>query len=214
MIRSCLKRILPALVILAAGATAAGAHEVLYHAMLDGDQVVNGDGSMGSGSLATGHLSLQSDEDLLIFDVLEFDVAGLHLADLDYSHGPNGTAIHVHFDSMAVGGGHQSAGGMHHDPIVIDLGWYLREFGTLVDTPTGMHGTVSGLLTGVQGNYDMTAATGLTPEDVMMAVEMGQTYIQVHSISHPDGDIRGAIMPEDATPVEQSTWGAIKAIVR
>lgn len=215
MIRARLKMMLPAILFLATGVTPVRAHEVLYTAMLDGHQVINSDGSQGSGSLATGNLSLQSDEDLLIFDVLEFNVEGLHLADLDNSHGPNGTAIHVHFDEMAAGGGgHTAQRGVHHDPIVIDLGWYLREFGSLADTPTGMHGTVSGLLTSLQGDYDMTATTGLTPGDVLMAVEMGQTYIQVHSISHPEGDIRGAILPEDATPVQLTTWGAVKAILR
>lgn len=207
-----LQKALPGILLAAALATGVSAHEVLYTATLDGSQVVNEDGTTGSGSTATGDLEMQADEDLLIFDVLEFDVEGLHLADLDYTHGPNGTAIHVHLGDGS--GGHEKLAAGMHDPIIIDLGWYFREFGTLVDTPTGMHGTVSGILTAIQGSYDLTTATGLTPTQVMTALEDGLAYIQVHSIAHPHGDIRGAITHHDPIPVRQATWSSLKADFR
>lgn len=185
-------------------ATTLFAHEATYVANMTGDQVINPDFTMGSGSTATGFLRLQSDEITQVFDVLELTVHGISPSDLDQSHGPNNTAIHIRFDTSGQGGGPAD------DPIVIDLGWYIGAgFGALTATADGFQVTISGEVLEIQGAYMMTNDTGMTPADVLTAVEDGLTYIQIHTVAHPDGDIRGPLEPE-TVPTENATWGVVK----
>jgi hypothetical protein len=182
---------------LAAALTAApaAAHEVALVAMLDGAQA-------GSGSTATGTLDMQIDEHSAVFDVLSLAVDGIFVGDLDNNHGVNGTAIHVHLDAHGL---------RHEDPMLIDLGWYINAgFGTITPTATGFQATISGVLTGVQGLYDMQTETGLTPDDVFHEMEMGETYIIVHTASHPSGEIRGHITTPPVS-VDAESWGSVKS---
>jgi hypothetical protein len=196
-------RIAGALCGIAVLAAPAAAHEVAYTCDLNGANVVP-----PSGSTATGHAELEADEHALVFDILTFTIDGIFPADLDNSHGANATAIHVH--QM----GHHGAASLH-DPILIDLGWYISAgFGTMTATATGMDITISGVLTGIQGAYDMETATGLTPDDVFHEMEHGSTYIQVHTLTHPSGAIRGNLVPEMPVSVDATSWGEVKSAYR
>jgi hypothetical protein len=171
----------------------------LYTATLDGTQVVNPDGSMGTGSAATGTMEMQTDEHTLLFDVFHLTVDGISIDDLQ-GQGPNGTAYHVRL-------GHADENG----PIAIDLGWYVDAgFGTITPTGSGFTVTITGILESIQGLYDMEGTTGLTPEDVLHELEEGHGYVQVHTAAFPDGEIRGALLPEKETPAESSSWGRLK----
>lgn len=173
----------------------AHAHEVAFDAHLDEDQVVS-----PTGSAATGHLHLSTDEHSGLFDVHEFDVEGIFVGDLSNAHGPNNTAFHVHLGDPGTNG-----------PILIDLHWYVNAgFGTITPTATGFHVVMTGLLTAVQGLYDMTAATGLTPDDVFAEMEEGHTYVQVHTTAFPEGEIRGQLIPDTTVGVEPATWSTVK----
>lgn len=171
------------------------AHEVLLHGHLDGPQA-------GTDSDAVGDIEMQTDEHSLVFDVLSFDVEGIFVDDLDRSHGPNGTAFHVHLDDH-----HATA----HGAIAIDLGWYVDAgFGTLTPTATGFHVEISGILSEVQGAYDMTGTTGMTPEDVFHALEEGAGIVVVHTLDYPEGEILGPLVPHDPSPTLESSWGTVK----
>jgi hypothetical protein len=97
-------------------------------------------------------------------------------------------------------------------PMVIDLGWYIAAgFGTLTPTATGFHVLVSGIVTEMQGAYDMTGTTGMTPGDVFHAMEDGHCYVQVHTTQHPHGEIRGQLLPQSIVSSESESFGAMKA---
>jgi len=179
----------------------AAAHETVYSAILDGDQVVNPDGSIGVDTDATGILEMQADEHTEVFDVYELTVDGIFIDDLDHSHGPNGTAFHIRL-----------GGATERGPIVIDLGWYIGAgFGAITPTATGFSATVSAVLLSQQGAYDMTGTTGLSPHDVIHEMEEGNTYIAVHTHDHHDGEIRGSLEPVEETPTDRATWARVKA---
>jgi hypothetical protein len=177
------------------------AHDVLYHAHLGEAEVVNPDGSMGTGSTAHGMFEMQADEHSLAFDVFELTVDGIFVDDLDPSFGPNGTAFQIHWGAPGVNG-----------PMLIDLGWYVDAgFGSLTPTATGFTVAISGIVTAMQGAYDMEGTTGLTPEDVFVEMEAGNTYVTVRTHAFPGGEIRGQLEPEHETPVLTVSWGAVKS---
>jgi hypothetical protein len=185
------------LLALAISAGAALAHEVLLHGHLDGAQA-------GTDSDAIGTIEMQTDEHSGAFDVLSFDVEGIFEDDLDRSHGPNLSAFHVHLMEEAPA---------RHGGIVIDLGWYVDAgFGTLTPTATGFHVEISGILTEIQGAYDMTGTTGLTPEDVMHHLNEGLGLVVVHTLDYPEGEIAGMLVPEQETPTVESSWGTLKVV--
>lgn len=68
--------------------------------------------------------------------------------------------------------------------------------------------------------YDLGVPTnGVTeididvPSDLEAFFASMQAYVDVHTIEHPDGAIRGLVHPE-GLPVSQSTWGGIKLLYR
>jgi hypothetical protein len=171
------------------------AHEVALVATLDGAQA-------GTTSTAIGHLDMQIDEHALVFDVLDLTVDGIFIGDLDNNHGVNGTAIHIMLEAHPL---------RHEDPIAIDLGWYISAgFGTLTPTATGFHATISGVLTAIQGLYDMQTETGKTPAEVFHEMEHGASYIAIHTTSFPDGEIRGHITTPPVS-VDVESWGSVKS---
>lgn len=181
-------------------ATSALAHEVHYHAHLGEAEVVNSDGTLGTGSAATGHLEMAADEHELVFDVLGFEVDGIFVADLDESFGPNESAFQILWGAPGSNG-----------PVLIDLGWYVDAgFGSITPTGTGFTVSISGILTSVQGAYDMEGATGLTPEAVFGELEAGNAYITVRTHAFPGGEVRGQLEPEHDTPTVETSWGAVK----
>lgn len=185
-----------AFLLLGAVATQASAHELTFTGNLDGAQA-------GNDSDSTGEIHFQTDEHSQVFDVLSFHVEGILLENLDRSHGPNATAFHVHL---------AEAGAGRHGGILIDLGWYVDAgFGTITPTASGFDVEISGILTSVQGAYDLTAATGLTPEDVFLELEEGNGVVIVHSLDYPMGEIAGRLVPDDPTPTSTTTWGELKA---
>jgi hypothetical protein len=50
----------------------------------------------------------------------------------------------------------------------------------------------------------------LTPEDVA-ELGAGRIYVNIHTDLYPSGEIRGNLM-EEALPVEETTWGRVKAL--
>ena len=91
----------------------------------------------------------------------------------------------------------------------------------------------AGFTTGVtSGSYDntldMTLATsfngsyitanggspGTAETALAQAIADGKAYLNIHSNQFPGGEIRGFLIPGQATPTAPSTWGRIKTLYR
>ena len=92
-------------------------------------------------------------------------------------------------------------------------------FQDLLGTQTAAHihgpalpGQNAGVLVGFPlGNFDQTFPITDTIES---HIQNGLTYVNVHSTVFPGGEIRGQIVPQQPTPVEDTTWGHIKTLYR
>jgi hypothetical protein len=73
-------------------------------------------------------------------------------------------------------------------------------------------GQNAGVLVGFPlGNFDQTFPI----TDVIEGhIQAGLTYVNVHSTVFPGGEIRGQIVPQQPTSVEDTTWGRVKNLYR
>lgn len=78
----------------------------------------------------------------------------------------------------------------------------------IVDLLTGMKENPTKLGMAIRGNITDSSLTGpmqgKTLGDLINAINNGDTYVNVHTQGHPDGEIRGQIQPGDVESPSQS----------
>ena len=78
----------------------------------------------------------------------------------------------------------------------------------IVDLLTGMKEKPTKLGMAIRGNITDSSLTGpmqgKTLVDLINAINNGDTYVNVHTQGHPDGEIRGQIQPGDVESASQS----------
>lgn len=92
-------------------------------------------------------------------------------------------------------------------------------FQDLLGTQTAGHihgpaapGQNAGVLVGFPlGNFDQTFPITDTIEGHIQA---GLTYVNIHSTVFPGGEIRGQILVQEPTAVEDTSWGRVKTLYR
>jgi len=166
--------------------------DIYFRASLDEGQVVRPPEKQppqfGTGSASTGDLSLvvNTGTNSLALDntfTLDLEVEGIRPEDLDDSHGPNRTAIHIHSGTA------DSLG-----PVIFDVHEYAREdlpeTNGVTATPNGFRLHAEGTLAEAQG----LLVTSVTLLEIIDFLRSERAYITVHTRTHPlfrEGEIRG-----------------------
>jgi hypothetical protein len=146
---------------------------------------------------------------------------GIGLAVVDVDATANTMHVHVNFSGLI---GATTASHIHAPTLVPLTG----TAGVATTTPY-FSGFPIGVMAGTYDNtLDMTLASSYNPSFVtangssipaseaalFAAIAAGQAYLNVHSQAYPEGEIRGFLVPETATPASHSTWGRIKNLYR
>ena len=173
--------------------------ELRVRAFLDDSQVVRPaelqPPRLGTGSPGVGNAELLVNKDTGRFS-LDLQVDGIAPNSLDNAHGPNQTAIHLHFGFAETAG-----------PIILDVHHFARQYESETNGVTATEGGFSmhaeGHITRVQGGF--TAAFPF-PE-ILSFLRGRQAYIAVHTITSEvfrSGEIRGNLeaVPEESAADE------------
>jgi CHRD domain len=146
---------------------------------------------------------------------------GIGLAVVDVDASANTMHVHVNFTGLV---GTTTASHIHAPTLVALTG----TAGVATTTPY-FAGFPIGVTSGTYDNtLDMTLASSynssfvtssggtvpLAEAALFAAIAAGKAYLNVHSNVYPGGEIRGFLVPENATPVPPSSWGRIKKLYR
>lgn len=172
---------------------AAAARVLRFQARLDGDSVVRPPEFrppvFGTGSAASGWLEIDINTVSGVFS-LKLDVEGIDPADLDASHGGNGTAIHIH-----------SGGPAERGPFLLDVHHFARATRPGTD---GIEKTATGFRLDATGSFDRFQGfvdAGVELPQLIDLLRSGRTFIAVHTTTNDlyrAGEIRGnlELVPE------------------
>jgi hypothetical protein len=166
--------------------------DIYFRASLDESQVVRPPQEQppkfGTGSASTGELSLvvNTGSNSLALDnsfALDLEIEGIFPEDLDDSHGPNRTAIHIRGATV------DSLG-----PVILDVHEYAREdlpeTNGVTATPNGFRLHAEGTISETQGLLD----TSVTLLEILDFLRSERAYITVYTRTNSlfrDGEIRG-----------------------